>query len=71
MFKRYISKRKIKPQENLEEYNGIGRKSRRNMIKRWKEEGVPQGLSLKQWAHQTGVGDAADVWIKSKIGTNQ
>lgn len=49
-----------------EGYKGLGKKARRDMIKRWREEGKPKGLSLKQWAAQTGVGDAADVWLHAK-----
>jgi hypothetical protein len=70
MSKQHKPKQKIAPQKDPEGFNGIGKKSRRAMVKRWKEEGVPQGLSLREWARQTGIGDAADVWIRSKTGTN-
>ncbi len=47
-----------------EGYKGLGRADRRRMKRRWRTEG--QGMSLKQWAKHTGVGDAADVWLKAK-----
>lgn len=47
-----------------EDYKGVGRKDRRSMIKRWKDSGSK--LSLKQWARKQGVGDVADVWLRSK-----
>ena len=70
MSKQHKPKQKTAPQKDLEGFNGIGKKSRRAMIKRWKEEGASQGLSLREWARQAGVGDSADVWIKSKTGIN-
>lgn len=52
----------IEPEEG---YQGLGRARRREMIRRWKEEG--KGLSLKEWARQqSGVGDAALVWLETK-----
>lgn len=47
-----------------EGYQGIGRRERRRMIRRWKEEG--RGLSLKQWAVNAGIGEAALAWIRHK-----
>jgi len=50
---------------NLESKSkGIGRKERQRMIRRWKIEG--NGLSLKEWAKQQGVGDAALAWKEAK-----
>ncbi len=49
-----------------EGYQGLGRRLRQEMIRRWKKEGQPQGLSLKEWAKQTGIGDAAFVWFEAK-----
>lgn len=51
---------------STEGYKGIGRAARRAIVRRWKSSGT--SLSLKQWARQQGVGDAADVWIKAKAG---
>ncbi len=47
-------------------YQGIGRRERRRMVQRWKQE--CQGkVSLKQWARdQNPVGDAAFLWVKAK-----
>lgn len=48
-------------------YTGLGRADRRRMKQRWKEEGKPLGLSLKQWAaRQHPVGDSAFVWLQAK-----
>jgi len=48
-------------------YPGIGKTERRRMVQRWKEEGKPLGLSLKQWAaQQHPVGDAAFNWLQAK-----
>jgi hypothetical protein len=49
-----------------EGYKGIGKKAKREMVSRWRKEGKLKGLSLKQWAAQAGVGDAADVWLRVK-----
>lgn len=49
-----------------EGYKGIGKKAKREMVRRWRKDGKPQGLSLKQWAAKAGVGDAADVWLRVK-----
>lgn len=50
-----------------EGFNGLGKRERRRMIRRWKAEG--QGLSLKEWVRQNAlVGDAALVWLESKKG---
>ncbi len=49
---------------NTEGYKGIGRAARRLMIRQWKASG--QKLSLKAWAKQQGVGDAALVWVQAK-----
>ncbi len=51
---------------NAEGYNGLGRRERRRLIRRWKVEG--NGLSLKDWARSlsTLVGDSAKVWIEHK-----
>lgn len=49
-----------------EEYCGVGRKSRRLMVKLWKESGT--SLSLKKWAEQTGPGHVAHVWVNAKRG---
>jgi hypothetical protein len=49
---------------NMEGYKGIGRASRRAMIRQWKASG--KKLSLKVWARQQGVGDAATVWAQAK-----
>jgi len=46
--------------------NGVGRKWRNDLKRRWRAEGLPQGLSLKQWAKQAGIGDAAFVWYQHK-----
>lgn len=51
-------------QTDNEGYSGIGRADRRRMVRLWRASG--SGLSLKEWAAQQGVGDIADVWIKSK-----
>jgi hypothetical protein len=47
-------------------YQGIGRRERRRMVQRWKQE--CQGkVPLKQWARdQNPVGDAAFLWVKAK-----
>jgi hypothetical protein len=50
-----------------EGYRGIGRRERRRMIRRWKAEG--RGMSLKQWAANADVGEAALVWIRHKRDT--
>ncbi len=47
-----------------EGYKGIGRAARRVMIRQWKASG--RKLSLKAWAKQQGVGDAATVWVQAK-----
>lgn len=48
-------------------YPGVGKTERRRVIQRWKEEGKPLGLSLKQWAaQQHPVGDAAFNWLMAK-----
>lgn len=47
-----------------EGYKGIGRKARRNMVRRWKTSGT--SLSLKEWAREQGVGDEAESWLKAK-----
>ncbi len=44
--------------------NGIGRAERRKLIRRWKTEGA--GLSLKEFARRTGVGDVGYVWAEHK-----
>lgn len=49
-----------------EAYRGLGASKRRAMIQRWKLEGQPRGLSLKAWAREAGVGDAAFVWLETK-----
>lgn len=49
-----------------EGFKGLGRAKRREMIRRWKAEGKPQGLSLKQWAQQSLVGDMARAWLHVK-----
>jgi hypothetical protein len=49
-------------------FTGLGRRERRRLLRRWKEEGA--GLSLKQWAQQNDlVGDAAQAWLAAKRGT--
>ena len=53
-------------QEDQEAYRGLGRNKRREMIRRWKAEGQPRGLTLKAWARETEVGDAAFVWLETK-----
>ena len=47
-----------------EGFYGIGRRERRNMIRRWKSEG--HGMSLKQWARLAQVGEAATAWLETK-----
>lgn len=48
-------------------YPGVGKTERRRVIQRWKEEGKPLDLSLKQWAaQQHPVGDAAFAWLSAK-----
>jgi hypothetical protein len=47
-----------------EGFCGIGRRERRNMIRRWKSEG--HGMSLKQWARLAKVGEAATAWLETK-----
>jgi hypothetical protein len=47
-----------------ESFRGVGKKMRRVMVKLWKESG--SGKSLKAWAADSQVGDAAAVWIASK-----
>ena len=49
-----------------EGYKGLGKRAKRDMVRRWKQEGKPLGLSLKQWAAQAGVGDAVNVWLHVK-----
>ena len=49
----------------MESYKGIGRKARKEMIRRWKQSG--KKTSLKEWARSAGVGDEADVWLKAKL----
>jgi len=50
-----------------EKFQGLGKKQRQAMKKRWREEG--QGQSLKQWAAQNAlVGDAAQAWLNHKRG---
>lgn len=51
-------------QTDQEGYRGVGRADRRRMVRMWRASGTD--LSLKEWAAQQGVGDIADVWIKSK-----
>jgi hypothetical protein len=53
-----------------EAFRGLGRKERRRMKKRWKEEGGGQsgGQSLKEWAKKGGVGDASVAWLENKRG---
>jgi hypothetical protein len=45
-------------------FAGLGRKERRRMVRRWQCEGA--GQSLKAWARQALVGDAAAAWLASK-----
>jgi hypothetical protein len=52
--------------ETKEGFHGIGRRERRSMIRRWKTEG--KGMSLKQWARQATIGDAAAAWLETKKG---
>ena len=47
-----------------EAFRGLGRKERRRMKKRWREEGSHE--SLKEWAKKGQVGDAAVVWLERK-----
>ncbi len=49
-----------------EGFNGLGRARRQEMIRRWKKEGQPRGLSLKAWAREALVGDAALAWLETK-----
>ena len=52
-----------------EAFRGLGKAERRRMIKRWHEEGRPQGLSLRKWASQQHpVGDSAYTWLRVKKG---
>ena len=52
---------------DTEKSKGLGRRERRRLLRRWKEEGA--GLSLKQWAQQNAlVGDAAQAWLEQKRG---
>jgi hypothetical protein len=46
---------------------GLGRKERRRMKKRWKEEGSP--LSLKEWAKKGEVGEASVAWLEHNRGS--
>ena len=50
-----------------EGFQGIGRRERRSMIRRWRSEG--RGMSLKQWARLGEVGDAATAWLEKKKAT--
>jgi hypothetical protein len=50
-----------------EGFQGIGRRERRSMIRRWKSEA--HGMSLKQWARLAQVGDAAIAWLEKKKAT--
>jgi hypothetical protein len=50
-----------------EGFQGIGRRERRSMIRRWRSEG--RGMSLKQWARLVEVGDAATAWLEKKKAT--
>jgi hypothetical protein len=49
-----------------EGFNGVGKRVRRLVVKLWRESGT--GKSLKQWADEALVGDAAAAWIASKRG---
>ena len=49
-----------------EPYCGIGRRERRKMIRRWKED-TGGKVSLRQWAaDQNPVGDSAYAWLQGK-----
>ncbi len=61
-----IGKTRTRTTDPKEGYRGLGRTKRREMLRRWKEEGEPRGLSLKEWAREAGVGDAAFVWLETK-----
>lgn len=51
---------------NTETYNGIGRRERRKMVRRWREA-TGGKISLKQWAaEQDPVGDSAYNWLRHK-----
>jgi hypothetical protein len=50
--------------EAEEKFRGIGKGLRQQMKKRWRQEG--SGKSLKEWAREALVGDAAAAWIASK-----
>ena len=55
-----------KTTETHEGYQGLGKVKGREMRRRWKAEGQPRGLSLKEWARSTGIGDQAFVWLEAK-----
>jgi hypothetical protein len=50
--------------KNEEASRGLGRKERRRMKKRWKEEGGQ--MSLKEWAKKGEVGEASVAWLEHK-----
>ena len=50
--------------ESEEKFRGIGKNLRQQMKKRWSQEGG--GKSLKEWAREALVGDAAAAWIAAK-----
>ena len=54
---------------DIEGCDGLGRAQRRRMKSRWKLEG--RGLSLKEWAKRSLVGDAAQAWIHHKLGDSR
>ena len=53
---------------NVEDYSGIGRRARRDMIRRWKQEAPRE--SLKEWAKRALLGEAAFVWARRKNKKN-
>lgn len=54
-----------------ETYRGIGRRERRRMRCRWREE-TGGKVSLKSWARdQNPVGDAAYAWLRGKQNRGQ
>ena len=50
-----------------ETYCGIGRRERRKMVRRWRDE-TGGKISLKNWARdQNPVGDSAYAWLRGKL----
>ena len=49
---------------STEGYKGLGKKSRRIMIRLWKASGCKKPLKI--WAKESEVGDIARAWFEHK-----